>query len=67
MVCRVNGWVILSHSSVNVAGIHGPTFTLEPCNFTLNIFPDFTCTHFKQERQCTRSYPVVVYLTVNIA
>ena len=27
-------------------------FTLEPCNFTLNISLDFVFTCFKQERQC---------------
>ena len=31
-------------------------FTLEACNFTLNIFQDFVFTYFKQERQCLCNY-----------
>ena len=30
--------------------IGSDTFTLEPCNFTLNIFQDFVFTDFKQLR-----------------
>ena len=31
-------------------------FTLEPCNFTLNISQDFLFTYSKQERQCQGNY-----------
>ena len=31
-------------------------YTLEPCNFTLNILQDFLFTYFKQERQCLCNY-----------
>ena len=27
-------------------------FTLEPCNFALNLFQDFVFTYFDQKQQC---------------
>ena len=31
-------------------------FTLEPRNFTLNLFQDFVFTHIKQKQQCLCNY-----------
>ena len=36
-------------------------YTLEPCNFTLNILQDFLFTHFKQERQCLCNYRLLKF------
>ena len=36
-------------------------YTLEPCNFTLNILQDFQFTYFKQERQCLCNYRLLKF------